>query len=76
MPGLILGILIYLGVLKFKKPYTIPALMVAVSVLFYVVVWVMDISIAKLRADGWLLASYASTGRWEFPLESSVSFTG
>lgn len=68
MPGLILGILIYLVVLKFKKPYTIPALMLAVSVLFYVVVWVMNISIVKLRADGWLLAPYASTGRWEFPL--------
>ena len=71
VPGLILGILIYFAVRKINKPYTIPALMLVASVLFYIVVWVMDVSIVKLRADGWLLTAYSSTGSWEFPLSPS-----
>jgi sulfate permease, SulP family len=67
-PGFLLGISIYFAVKKFKKPYTIPALMMGVTALFYIVVWAMNITIEKLRANGWLLPSYASTGRWEFLL--------
>jgi SulP family sulfate permease len=72
MPGFILGVVIYIAAKKIKKPYTIPALMVVVSILFYVFVGTMGISIARLRTDGWLLASYASTGAWEFALSPAM----
>lgn len=71
-PGFLLGILIYFAGRKSKKPYTIPALLLAVAVLFYLVVWTMDASIEELRTGGWLLPAYASTGGWESPLSPAL----
>lgn len=72
IPGFILGIVIYIATQKIKKPYTIPALMLVVSILFYVFAGTMDISTARLRTDGWLLDSYSSTGTWEFALSPAI----
>ncbi len=71
IPGLILGILIYFATQKIKQPYTIPALMVAASILFYAVVGMMGLSTTELRANGWLLNSYSSS-TWEFALSPAV----
>ena len=72
LPGFILGILIYFGARRIKKPYTIPALMLAASMLFYALAWAMDISILQLRTEGWILDPYSSTGTWEFALSPVI----
>jgi SulP family sulfate permease len=71
LPGLILGIISRIASQKIQKPYTIPLLMLAASLLFYGSARIMDISTADLRATGWLLDSYASASLWEFPLAPS-----
>ena len=70
--GLLLAIVIYASVQKIKKPYTIPALMLGASLLFYAFAWVMHASIGELQTSGWLLAPYASTGKWEFALSPAI----
>jgi SulP family sulfate permease len=72
VPGFILGIVIYFATQKIKKPYTIPALMLAASILFYAIAWERGISTANLRADGWLMDSSASMGAWEFALSPAI----
>lgn len=72
IPGLMLGIGIYFATQKIRKPYTIPLLMLVASFLFYAFVWGMNVSIAKLQMDGWLLDSSLSTGTWEFALSQSL----
>ena len=71
-PGLLLGIVVYMQAQKRKNPYTIPLLMLASSVLFFIVARAMGVSVSQLRADGWLLDSHASTTRWEFALNPSL----
>jgi SulP family sulfate permease len=72
IPGFVLGIMIYLTAQKIKKPYTIPSLMLVACVLFYAWAWVMNISIPKLQAQGWLLDSSLSTGTWGFALSPAI----
>jgi sulfate permease, SulP family len=72
IPGLVLGIVIYIASQRIKGPYTIPALMLLASIVFYVIVGVMDISTAELRANGWLLDSYSSAATWEFALSPAI----
>ncbi|MEP7136336.1 MAG: SulP family inorganic anion transporter [Chloroflexota bacterium] len=71
LPGVLLGIMSRIVSQKVKKPYTIPLLMLGASLLFYALVWMRHLSLMELRAAGWLLDSYASTSRWEFPLAPS-----
>ena len=56
---------------KVQKPYAIPLLMLMASLLFYAYTWMMKLSMADLRAAGWLLASLDSSSIWEFPLAPS-----
>ena len=72
MPGLLLGILIYFAARRVKQPYTIPGLMLIASFLFYGTAWARDVSIAKLRLEGWLLDASLSTGGWEFALSPAL----
>ena len=72
IPGLILGIVIYFAAQKITQPYTIPALILVASILFYAIAWTMEISLVQLRANGWLLDSNSSTGTWEFALSPAI----
>jgi len=68
VPGAILGIAIYFISQRFNKPYIIPLLMLATSLLFYALTWILGLAIADLRIAGWLLDPIASNTIWEFPL--------
>lgn len=68
LPGILLGILSRILSQKVKKPYIIPLLMLIASLVFYLIVWMTDLTLSDLRATGWLLDSTASTSAWEFPL--------
>lgn len=72
LPGFLLGTVIYLAARKIRKPYTIPALMLAVSLLFYGLTWALKISVSQLQAQGWLLDASFSTGGWEFALSPAI----
>ena len=72
IPGFILEIVIYATSQKIKKPYTIPALMLVASMLFYAYAWRMDLSTAQLQTEGWLLVPYSPTGTWEFALSPAI----
>jgi SulP family sulfate permease len=64
--------LIYSGELSSQIPRALPSLMLVASVLFYALAWVMNISIAKLQAQGWLLDASLSTGTWGFALSPAI----
>jgi len=68
LPGVFLGIISRVVSQKVKKPYAIPLLMLLASLTFYLIVWMTNLTLSDLRATGWLLDSYASASRWEFPL--------
>jgi sulfate permease, SulP family len=72
IPGLILALVVYGAARRIRRPYVIPALMLAAAIQFYAAAWAAHASVAQLRADGWLLDSYASTGRWEFALSPAI----
>ena len=71
IPGVLLGIGIYVISQKISKPYIVPLIMVIASLLFYGVIRVLGVSMADLRAAGWLLNANISSTIWEFPLSSS-----
>ena len=72
LPGLLLGITIYIAAERIDKPYIIPVIMLAVSLVFYAVVWAMDIPLADLQNSGWLLATDVSAGRLELALSPAI----
>lgn len=71
IPGVLLGVFIYALSLKVSKPYLVPLVMIAASLIFYVSAWMAGNSISDLRTGGWLLDSYPSSSIWEFPLTLS-----
>lgn len=71
VPGVLLGIAIYILMQKVDAPYTVPLVMLVTSLLFYGIIWTLGITIPELRSGGWLLTSNASTTIWELPLTPS-----
>ena len=72
VPGFILGVGIYLAAQRVRKPYTIPLILLIVSILFYALSWAMGASPVKLQTEGWLLDSSLSTRGLEFAMSPSV----
>ena len=72
VPGFVLGIVIYLASRRIGKPYTIPLILLVVSILFYALSWAMGVSTAELQTGGWLLDSSLTTRGLEFALSQSI----
>jgi len=71
VPGLILAFVSRWATQKFPKPYTIPLLLLGVTILFYAAAWMTNHPASRLQASGWLLDSAASSTAWQFPLHRS-----
>jgi sulfate permease, SulP family len=69
LPGLILGVVMWLAVNRFKNPLLLVVVFVAGIVLFYAAAWLMKIPISRLSAGGWLLGPFPTGSLWQFPLQ-------
>ena len=67
LPGLLFALLMLIVVERVKHVLTLPILILGALGLFYGYVWLREIPIAELRAQGWLLASFASATLWQPP---------
>ena len=72
VPGVVLGIVIYYAAQKIDKPYTIPAIMLLATLLFYGLAWLGSSSLVHLKTQGWLLDTALSGSRWDFPLAGNI----
>ena len=72
LPGVILGIVLFVAVKRIPKALTLPLVLVLATGLFYAVAAMMNISIAQLESDEWLLGTFPSGSLWEFPLNAQL----
>ncbi len=72
LPGAALGVAIHYLTKKINKPYTIPLLMLAASLLFYGVTWLLGTSLDQLRAGGWLLDAMVSGETFQSPFTPDI----
>ena len=54
LPGVVLGVLLFVVLRRFKKPVLVPVFLVGALVVFYGVVITSGSSISETRASGWL----------------------
>jgi len=71
IPGVLLGIGVYILMQKVDAPYTVPLVMFVTSLLFYGITRLLGMTTPELRNEGWLLVSNASNTIWELPLTPS-----
>ena len=64
LPGLIFAILLYLVVRRYNHFLIIPALVLAATLVFYIVLWVTHSSIAYETARGWFLGPFPQGNLW------------
>ncbi len=64
LPGLLFAILLYLVVRRYNHFWIIPALVLAAILVFYIVLWVTNSSIAYEAARGWLLGPFPQGMLW------------
>lgn len=68
LPGVILGIVLFVAVKRIPNALTLPVVLALATVAFYAVALVMNIPIAQLNAEGWLLGTFPAGSLWAFPL--------
>jgi SulP family sulfate permease len=65
LPGVVAGMLILFLVGRVRHPLFLPAAIVAILVLFYLVAFLSGERLAELSAGGWLLGPFPSGGFWQ-----------
>ncbi len=65
MPGLIFGFVLLVTSRLFKDVRVLPSLLLAAVVLFYLTLWIYDISLAQASRRGILLGPFPEGGLWE-----------
>lgn len=72
LPGALLGVMIFISVRRFNKPFTLPLILGIAIVLFYMVSALTNTSFEQLGTQGWLLSSIPSGNLWQFPLNAEI----
>lgn len=72
IPGVILGIVLFVAARRIPKALTVPAILALVTGGFYAVTAMMNVSIAQLNAGGWLLGTFPAGSLWAFPLNAEL----
>jgi sulfate permease, SulP family len=65
LPGLLAGFLILVLSTRFRHYLFMPAMIVVVIALFYLVAWIQGATIADLSAGGWLLGPFPEGRLWQ-----------
>ncbi len=72
LPGALLGALMLFAVNRFKGPLVLPSTFVGAIVAFYLVTLALNIPLARLSRDGWLLGPFPAGSLWQFPLSPNL----
>lgn len=72
VPGILFAIALVLVTARVRHPLTIPGLIVAAMILFYVVVWLTGTPMTELTDQGWLFKFASGGGQWRFPFAPDV----
>jgi len=65
VPSLIFGIVLVIGSRRFSHFLTIPVLLTATALLFYVVMFANGMKFSDIRAGGWLLGPFPQGSLWK-----------
>ncbi len=68
LPGLGLGILLYLVTRRYKHYLVMPGMLLGSAVIFYLVLWCLNFPVEAARSQGWLLGPFPAGGLWH-PLQ-------
>jgi SulP family sulfate permease len=71
IPSAIFGFLLVIGSRRLQHFLTIPLLLAAAAIIFYVTVWLSGQTIAEIREMGWLLGPFPEGSLWR-PLKLSL----
>jgi SulP family sulfate permease len=72
LPGLVLGVVMWLVVNRFKNSLLLVVVFIGGIILFYLAAWLMKIPINSLSATGWLLGPFPSGSLWQFPFRPEI----
>jgi SulP family sulfate permease len=72
LPALIFGAVLLIVNQRARNPLIMPGLIIGSVILFYVIVWMLQVPPDQLRANGWLLAHVPAGGAWRFPLSGEL----
>jgi SulP family sulfate permease len=72
VPGILFTIALAVITARVSHPLTIPGLIVAAMILFYLVIWVTGTPMTALADQGWLFKFESGGGQWRFPFAPSV----
>lgn len=72
VPGILFAIALAGITARVSHPLTIPGMIVAAVLLFYVAVWLTGTPVAALADRGWLFKFASGGGQWRFPFAPDV----
>jgi len=71
VPGTIFAVLLVIATRRFKHVLTLPIMLTAAVIIFYVAVWLSGLTMAEVREMGWLLGPFPQGALWR-PLQLSL----
>ncbi|MFL5735155.1 MAG: SLC26A/SulP transporter family protein [Chloroflexia bacterium] len=72
LPGAVLGVVILFSVARMPRPFTLPVVLAAGCVLFYIVAGALNVSPQQLESEGWVVGSIASGDLSRLPLSTNI----
>jgi SulP family sulfate permease len=72
LPAMALGLVLLVASRRTGNPLWLPIIVLAASLLFYLIAWAAGSSVATLSAQGWLVGGLTDTGLWLFPLSPDL----
>jgi SulP family sulfate permease len=65
VPGVIFAVILFFGVRRFKHVLVLPGILIGAVILFYIVIWVMGISVGEATQKGLLLGQLSGGVTWK-----------
>jgi SulP family sulfate permease len=72
LPGVVVGIILFVAVKRINKPVAIPTILAIAAIVFYVVAIALNVSLTQLEAGNWVLGTVPSDTLWQFPLSGEI----
>ncbi len=73
VPGVIFALILFFGVRRFKHVLVMPGILIGAIITFYLVFWMIGMSVAKATQKGLLLGQLASGATWKPLLTVNLS---
>lgn len=73
VPGVIFALILFFGLRRFKHALVMPGILIGAIITFYLVFWVIGLSVAEATQKGLLLGQLASGATWKPLLSVNLS---